>query len=39
MRKIRFLRDYDIYKKGEVVEMERERADRLLIAMIVTVVF
>ena len=39
MRKVKFLQDYDIYKAGDVVNLDKERAERLLIAMIVCVVF
>jgi hypothetical protein len=38
MRKVKFLCDYFEFKKGQIVNMNRGRADRLLIAMIVVVV-
>ena len=34
-RKVMFLRDYEGFKKGQIVELDKERADRLLIAMVV----
>lgn len=40
MRKVKFLQDYKSdtsnYKKGEIVKMGRDRANRLMIAGIVT---
>jgi hypothetical protein len=34
-RKVRFLKDYEDFKKDQIVELDKERADRLLISMIV----
>ena len=39
MRKVKYLHDYQEYKQGDVVYLDREKADRLLIAQIVCVVF
>ena len=38
MRKIKFMCDYREFKKGEIYEIEREIADKLLIAMVCYVV-
>ena len=38
-RKVKFLQDYQEFLKGDIVELDRDIADRLLIAMIVVVVF
>ena len=36
MRKVKYLQNYDGHKKGDIVSMDRDQANRVMIAQIVT---
>jgi len=36
MRKVKFLQDYEKWKKGDIIKMDRDKANKLMIAGIVT---